>query len=312
MGKVRIGSARRDESGKLVGGKAGDQDGVEVSTQQWYLHKKGWVVIRPKKREDGIKIAEAMQKACTNRQIGYDQKQRLTLYNEVKDKGFDPSKTTKDVETDCSGLVRVCCAYAGIKVGDFYTGNEVGVLKASGKFEVLTADKYTKSSDYLMKGDILVTKVKGHTVVVLDDGAKISAVVKSNTTNVDETITYVNYIGKVTASSLNIRKGCGTNYVAIGTYNKNDYVWVTIEKEDWCYVNKKGWVSKKYIEKQTKSIIGKVTASALNVRKTAVNGDVIKTINNGATVAIKQFNADGTWGYDLKNGGWVSLKYIQF
>ena len=31
--KVIIGSARRDENGKYAGGKPGDQDGVEVSTQ---------------------------------------------------------------------------------------------------------------------------------------------------------------------------------------------------------------------------------------------------------------------------------------
>ena len=52
MATVYIGSARIDERGKASGGQAGDQTGKEVSTQNWYLHSKGWVVLRPK---DGAK-----------------------------------------------------------------------------------------------------------------------------------------------------------------------------------------------------------------------------------------------------------------
>ena len=35
-------------NGGVNGGKAGDQTGREVSTQLWYLHSKGWIVIRAK------------------------------------------------------------------------------------------------------------------------------------------------------------------------------------------------------------------------------------------------------------------------
>ena len=45
---VKVGSARIDENGKAHGGKAGDQTGKEVSTQNWYLHSKGWRVFRAK------------------------------------------------------------------------------------------------------------------------------------------------------------------------------------------------------------------------------------------------------------------------
>ena len=46
MATVRVGSARIDERGKAYGGRAGDQTGRELSTQKWYLHKKGWRVFR--------------------------------------------------------------------------------------------------------------------------------------------------------------------------------------------------------------------------------------------------------------------------
>lgn len=174
---VRIGHASKGETGAVAvkGGAAGDQTGKEVCVRYWYKHSKKWVVLRCKDAAKRLKIAEAMEKACYNPAIGYDQYQRDTLFNNVKDKGFDPSKTTKQVETDCSALVRVCIAYAygEDKVGNIRTISEPATLVKSGLFEKLTADKYTASSDYLLRGDILCTSVSGHTCVVLDDGAKV-------------------------------------------------------------------------------------------------------------------------------------------
>lgn len=169
---VIIGSARIDENGHATGGKAGDQTGKEVSTQNWYKHSKGWRVLRCKDPTKAAKIAEAMSAACKNAKIGYDQNQRLTLYNQAKGVGFDPGKVTTACETDCSALVRVCMAFAGIMVENFRTTNEAKVVLASGMFVELTASKYTDGSAYLRKGDILVTKTQGHTVVVLTDGSK--------------------------------------------------------------------------------------------------------------------------------------------
>lgn len=172
---VRIGHASGDENGKITGGSAGDQTGKEVCIRNWYQHKKGWVVLRCKDPEKRLLIAEAMEKACANSNIGYDQNQRDTLFNAVKNLGFDPSKVTKKVETDCSALVRVCIAYAyGEDIaGNIRTITEPAALVKTGEFEKLTSDKYCKSSDYLLRGDILVTPVSGHTVVVLDNGAKM-------------------------------------------------------------------------------------------------------------------------------------------
>ena len=171
---VRIGHASISEKGTITG-NAGDNNGKEVCIRNWYQHSSGWVVLRCKNAAKREKIAEAMEKACKNDNIGYDQNQRDTLYNNVKDKGFDPSKTTKKVETDCSALVRVCVAYAYGKdiAGNIRTVSEPSMLVNTGEFTKYTSDKYCKSSDYLMRGDILCTPVSGHTVVVLDNGAKV-------------------------------------------------------------------------------------------------------------------------------------------
>ena len=172
---VKIGSARMGENGKITGGKPGDQTGREVSTQNWYAHSKGWRVFRAKNAGIGHKIAECMEKICANDKIGYNQAQRGTLYAAIKDQGFDPDKLKIKVNTDCSAAVRVCCCYAGISVGNFNTANEASYLMATGAFVELTGSEYTRSSDRLRKGDILVTRTKGHTVVVLTDGKKAEA-----------------------------------------------------------------------------------------------------------------------------------------
>lgn len=172
---VKIGSARIDENGKARGGKAGDQTGKELSTQSWYKHSKGWRVFRAKSAEVAEKIAQDMQWACDNKHIGYDQGQRLTLYNASKPLGFNCKAVTTDCETDCSALVRVCCAYAGVMLPNFRTPTEPSALLDSGAFIELTGSKYTDASTYLKRGDILVTKTQGHTVVVLSNGSKAGA-----------------------------------------------------------------------------------------------------------------------------------------
>ena len=172
---VTIGSARIDENGNAHGGRAGDQSGKEVSTQAWYKHRKGWRVLRCKSADKAEKIARAMQAACDNANIGYDQYQRDTLYNAAKPLGFDPARVDTPCETDCSALVRVCCAYAGIPVDNFRTTNEAGVLLRSGAFTELKESRYTDQSAYLRRGDILVTRTQGHTVVVLSNGSRAEA-----------------------------------------------------------------------------------------------------------------------------------------
>ena len=276
---VLVGSARIDENGKSSGGKAGSQTSKEISTQNWYLHSKGWVLIRPKDSNAAEKIAKNMEYACDSDYVGYDQSQNTTLASEAKKYGYDISKVKIPCETDCARLVRVCCLYAGIEVGDFYTGNMKSYLEKTGKFEVLTSDKYCKSSDYLKRGDILVTKTKGHTVVVLSNGIKASsdkvAVSNGNTTTAatntnttskssvsikvdpaksfDKTL-HGNY---KTTANLNMRAGAGTSKKILTIIPKDGKVtcygyYTSVNGVKWYYVMYKtfsGFVSSKYLKK---------------------------------------------------------------
>lgn len=160
---IKVGSARIDENGKLTGGKAGDQTGNEVSTQDYYMHSKGWYLLRPKDILVASTIAKAMQAACDNDNIGYCQGHRTTVITQLQKYG-NMAAIAEKTEADCSSLVRGCCIEAGFDPGNFNTANEAACLENTGKFEKRIS---VTSSSSLYNGDILVTKTKGHTVVVV-------------------------------------------------------------------------------------------------------------------------------------------------
>ena len=168
---IKIGQASRDERGRYSGGIAGDQDGREVAIREWY--NRPWnKVLRPKNSAIAGRIAAAMEDACRNDNIGYDQYERTTLYDFCKANGWNIKAVNKPCETDCSALVAVCVNYAGIRVsGDIYTGNEAKALLQTGEFELLSAPKYLLSDEYLKRGDILLYEFH-HTAIALENGKK--------------------------------------------------------------------------------------------------------------------------------------------
>lgn len=163
---IMVGSARIDEHGNIKGGAVGDQKQTaktgdtrgEVSQQPFYVHSKGWIILRPKSPELADKLAELMITACDNANIGYDQGNR----NGVLRYGVHTKTKT---ECDCSGLIRAIIYWAtGKDPGAFSTATEVDKLMATGLFEKIVFTSLSKTPVY--NGDILVTKTKGHTVVV--------------------------------------------------------------------------------------------------------------------------------------------------
>lgn len=172
---IRIGHASIDETGKISGGAAGDQNGKEVCIRNWY--NGGWgFLARAKNAGTAEKIAAACEAGCDNPHIGYDQNQRNTLNTQAKKVQYDLYEIKEPCETDCSAFVSVCLLAAGVKLS--YSGNLPttrtlqSVLNRTGDFEILTDSKYLAGTDYLRRGDILC-KAGSHTVIVLDDGAKV-------------------------------------------------------------------------------------------------------------------------------------------
>lgn len=165
---VKVGSARIDENGNISGGRAGDQTKREVATEPYYSHPKGWYMLRAKDTEVAKKIGQAMCESCSNDNIGYSQSDRYGVITNLKVYGRI-AKIAVKTNADCSSLVRACCIQAGINVGDFNTASEVAVLERTGAFNKAVA---VIPSTKLQAGDILVTRSKGHTVIVTESDNK--------------------------------------------------------------------------------------------------------------------------------------------
>ncbi len=171
---VLCGWASIDERGKTRGGKAGDQTGKEVKTGSWYAFGQT-MVYRWKDRKQAKKYAKAIKALCENKNVGYDQTDRTTLFNALKAARWDYTKIKSPVECDCSELIAcaVNCVTKKETVPSWiYTGNLAALLEKTGLFKtVLTGSKYCKQSDYLATGDIC-NKPSGHVISVLADGQK--------------------------------------------------------------------------------------------------------------------------------------------
>lgn len=162
--KMIIGSARHDENGKYIGGRAGDQAQKraddykgECSLQEFYVHKYGWYCAIAKDPMIRLKLAERMRALCNNPNIGYDQGERAGILKA----GIDTKKPT---ECDCGTAVRQCVKEAsGKDPGEFHTGNEMDVLEKTGLFIFVTYN-----GQDLPTGTILISKKKGHTAIVVE------------------------------------------------------------------------------------------------------------------------------------------------
>lgn len=168
---IKIAHASLSENG-TVNGKKGDQTGKEVCVRTWY--SKPWTcVIRfhdPDMRE---KVAIAMENATKNDHIGYSQSTRNTLLNAVRRYGYDPKNAFSDVNTDCSALVTVACIYAGIAEEALVKGGNSATtstlksrLKATGEVTIFNSKDYTRDTEKLLRGDILLAEGKHVAVVV--------------------------------------------------------------------------------------------------------------------------------------------------
>ena len=169
---VLIAHASIDENNRAKGGQAGDQTGKEVCIRSWY--NKPWqYVIRFRAAVKAEKVAQAMEWAAANDNIGYDQNQRNTLLKEARKYNYDVSKVKVKCETDCSALVAVACIYAGVPESFMtvsgncaHTRDLRQLLMNTGLVDVYSSALYTQKTDKLKRGDILL-KPGSHVAVVV-------------------------------------------------------------------------------------------------------------------------------------------------
>lgn len=228
---MTISNCGHDENGKYSGGEAGDQTGNEYCVRSWY--NRPWdCVLRHPKTAIQNDIAKLARQAAKNDHIGYDQDQRDTFWEQLKNaSSYLPSNIKVDCEADCSSSTAAVIKAVGYRKKDsklsgispdLWTGNMKSALKSAG-FEVLTASKYLTSADYLMPGDVLLNE-EHHVAINLTKGSEAGGDEPSG--QGDEGTKY-----EVTAKSgLNYRKGAGTSYAIVGAYRYGETVTITETK----------------------------------------------------------------------------------
>lgn len=166
---VKIGHASIDENGKASGGKAGDSTGKEVCIRQWY--SKPWQYYLECTDNKIANIAATyMEQICQNNNVGYDQTERLTLYNQLK-VHKDVSKLTP-CECDCSSLVACCYIMAGLNINPSCTTRNLrSALLATGKFIAYNDSVHLSTSNNAKRGGIYL-KEGSHVVMALENGTQ--------------------------------------------------------------------------------------------------------------------------------------------
>lgn len=168
--KVIIGQACCNERGGLQGGKAGDQ-AKEVRFSSWSASY-GWVyVYRAIDPATRLKLAQAMKDTVNNNNIGYDTKKpdRYTAWDLAEKNGHNIKGINKKCETTCSQAVSMCMRAAGIPKKYAKRHYDIVTMTAAMKgcpmFKVYKSRSYTKASQNLQPGDILLSA--HHTAIVV-------------------------------------------------------------------------------------------------------------------------------------------------
>ena len=173
-----ISNCGKDERGAYSGGQAGDQTGKEYQLIGWY--KRPWnCILRHPKKEVRDEIAKLARAAALNDNIGYDQYQRLTFWNELSKVGCNPANIKVPCEADCSSSTAAIVKAAGYHLNDARLKGVSQSLTTYGMrnafrnagFDVLTDSKYLTSDTYLLAGDILLND-QSHVAINVTNGSR--------------------------------------------------------------------------------------------------------------------------------------------
>ncbi len=274
-----ISNSGHDENGRYSGGKAGDQTGKEWEIINWY--NRPWkCVIRHPDADVREMIADLSEKAAVNNNIGYDQGQRGTYWNELVKADYNPSSIKTKCEADCSSGVMANVKAAGyllnnarLKAVSITSTHYMRDMLRKAGFEILTESKYLTSDKYLLRGDILLNDGH-HTATNLTNGSKASAkdsqtvgssadsgkdsgVKAESAKSFDKSIAG-SYVVNTSTDPLMLRSGAGTNKGIIAKMPKGAKVqcygyYTEVSGVKWYYVTyngKTGFASSKLLKKK--------------------------------------------------------------
>ena len=244
-----------------------------------YETKEYDIVVRENIKETdpkGIYFAE------NSKTIAIGEEYTPVVYGIATGKKLDAKIDIGTVSGTTSGAVNA--QYVDVTDGETVIGTQEGVAYITASYTTNDGKTYTASS---MK--ITVT-AKGATD---DDDDKDGK-------------TYM-----VTASSLRVRSGAGTNFSQIGSLKNGATVKVESIANGWAKLENGGYVSAQYLAKVVDNGEAQtmyVTARTLNVRKgPGTSYAKVGTLSRGTAVQVVGFS--GNWA-KLSNGYYVSTSYL--
>lgn len=290
-----ISNCGHDEKNKYTGGKAGDQTGEEWKITEWYDRPWNCVLRYPDAKIREM-IADKAEKAAKNDNVGYDMWQRYTYFEALEKAAWDPSKISEPCEADCSSGITANVRAIGFELGikklqnippKTYT-EDMRTNFAKAGFEVLTGQKYTKSQDLLMRGDILLNDKK-HVTTNLTNGSKIEEIQNEPKLLPLEEVAKLVYAGKYGNDPERSKKLKAEGYDPKAVQAKVNELYYS-----------------KPAKKTTTYVVTGLT-SYLNVRKTP-NGYCVGKLYNGDKVEV--VSIEGKWA-KLDNGNYIFTNYIK-
>lgn len=313
---IKIAHARLNEVGQTMYGKPGDQTGEEVVIQNLPNKDNGYweYVLRLKDRKLAKKVAEDAVAIAQNDNIGYDQPDRYSMYNEAKKLKWDFKSISNKCQTDCSQKVTTILIANGIKLSPYiWTITMIDEYMATGKFELVT---YSPKMTFFV-GDILLTVTKRHTAIVVDTGETDEMI-----SNVPMYVAEVYGVEKKTVYSEHSTKAKALKeWPALGAGNLVDVCDEYIDNGvHWCYVRIAGkyygWVEKTYLLRKTP--VQTATASTDVYFRTNPGAEfkALDVIKQGEKVEIcdqKPTKSGTPWYYILRKGvyGFSTTKYFK-
>lgn len=193
---TQITHASQDERSKFSGGSPGNQTSKEVVSRTWY--NADWNQVLRYQDESVAKNAALLaEKLASSKLVGYDQGDRITLYNALKKNNWNVDTYISSgelTETDCSAFVFTvyCCLISQMRNESYppSTKTLANIFTKYG-FKLITDSEITHSKDYLTVGDLV--RKEGHVIMVTSiDGEPKTVSEETFTQNTNNTTTTTN------------------------------------------------------------------------------------------------------------------------
>ena len=130
------------------------------------------------------------------------------------------------------------------------------------------------------------------------------------------TSTTTNYTVRVTADSLNVRKGPGVSYAVTTSIRKGEVYTIVETQNGWGKLKSgAGWINLSYTEKTSTTTKSseykvKINTGSLNVRKgPSTSCEVVTSVKKGEVYTI--VSTQNGWGQLKSGAGWINLSYTE-